>query len=91
MMRTEVRYTNDMLGARRMALTLFVLALLAMHADALAYIDPAAGSLILQALLGGVAGILVVTKLYYRKLMTLLGRRPRGESAPTPEGDPPSR
>lgn len=84
---TEVRYTTAMPRARTLALTVLGLTLLAMPADALAYIDPAAGSLILQALLGGVAGILVVTKLYYRKLMRLLGRRPRDAAG----GDPPSR
>jgi hypothetical protein len=76
-----------MLGTRSLALIVLGLGMLALPTDALAYIDPAAGSLILQALLGGVAGILVVTKLYYRKLMTLLGRRPRSSA----DGDPPSR
>ena len=55
---------------------------------AAAYIDPAAGSLLLQVLLGGVAGILVIGKLYYRKLMTLLGRQPRNEVSRPAEGPP---
>jgi hypothetical protein len=54
--------------------------------NALAYIDPAAGSILLQALLGGVAGILVVGKLYYRKLKALFGRRP-GDADPPADGE----
>jgi hypothetical protein len=33
-----------------------------------AYLDPGTGSMILQLLLGGVAGALVVGKLYWQKL-----------------------
>lgn len=41
--------------------------------DAHAYLDPGTGSMILQILLGGVAGALVVGKLYWHKLKSLLG------------------
>jgi hypothetical protein len=43
----------------------------------LAYIDPGSGSLLLQALAGGVAGVTVVGKLYWRRLRRALrlGRR----------------
>jgi hypothetical protein len=49
-----------------------------------AYVDPAAGSVLLQLLLGGVAGLLVAIKLYYRRVATWLGigRRPDTESPP---------
>jgi hypothetical protein len=50
--------------------------------NALAYIDPAAGSILLQALLGGVAGILVIGKLYYRKLKALFGHGPKVTDKP---------
>ncbi len=70
------------------ALGLFLLAL---PTNALAYIDPAAGSLLLQVLLGGVAGILVIGKLYYRKLMMLLGRRPRDATPEPADGERRSR
>jgi len=41
-----------------------------------AYIDPASGSMIVQLALGGVAGMLVVLKLYWHRFMNLLfGRR----------------
>ena len=36
--------------------------------DALAYIDPTSGSLLVQLLLGGLAGIVVIIKLYWKKL-----------------------
>ncbi len=38
-----------------------------------AYVDPGAGSLLLQLLLGGIAGVLVVGKLYWRRLKDFLG------------------
>ncbi len=39
-----------------------------------AYIDPGSGSLFLQALVGGVAAIGVVTKLYWRRLRGIFTR-----------------
>ena len=44
-----------------------------MPGDAFAYIDPGTGSMILQLLLGGVAGALVVGKLYWHKLRAMFG------------------
>lgn len=43
----------------------------------LAYIDPGAGSMILQVLAGGVAGVMVFGKLYWAKIKRVLrfGRR----------------
>lgn len=38
-----------------------------------AYLDPGSGSYILQLLLGGIAGLAVVTKLYWNHFLTLLG------------------
>lgn len=46
-----------------------------MHGDCpLAYIDPGAGSLMLQLLLAGAAGVLVAIKLTWRRLLAALGR-----------------
>lgn len=39
----------------------------------LAYVDPGAGSLLLQLLLGGLAGLLFAGKLWGRRLARLLG------------------
>lgn len=46
----------------------------------LAYLDPGAGSLILQLLAGGLAGIAVMGKLYWARVKRVL-RFGRGDSA----------
>jgi archaellum biogenesis protein FlaJ (TadC family) len=55
-------------------------------ADAHAYIDPGSGSVLLQLILGGIAGIGVVARLYWDRIKTryhsLFGR---GESTNRPE------
>jgi hypothetical protein len=38
-----------------------------------AYIDPGSGSMLLQLLLGGVAGLVVLAKLYWQRLLRVLG------------------
>ncbi len=38
-----------------------------------AYLDPGTGGIILQVLLGGVAGLVVAGKLYWHKLLALSG------------------
>ena len=43
-----------------------------MRPDLYSYLDPGSGSLILQALTGGVAAMAVVGKLYWRRLMRFL-------------------
>jgi len=48
------------------------LALVALPAHA--YLDPASGSMFLSLVLGGVAGLGVVVKLYWRKLLARFGR-----------------
>ena len=46
------------------------------------YIDPGAGSLLLQLLLGGLAGAAVIANIYWRKLRGWFGRGNSGERAP---------
>ena len=47
----------------------FLLGIILIEPDfALAYIDPSAGGLLVQILLGGLAGIGVLVKLYWEKL-----------------------
>lgn len=41
-------------------------------APAQAYLDPATGSILLQGLLAGIAGIVVVVRLYWRRLKGLV-------------------
>ncbi len=43
---------------------------------AYAYLDPGTGSMLLQMLLGGVAGARVVGKLYGHRIEAFFGRRP---------------
>ncbi|HXE79791.1 MAG TPA: hypothetical protein VNK41_03510 [Vicinamibacterales bacterium] len=40
-----------------------------------AYLDPGSGSMLLQVILGGVAGVAVIAKLYWGRLLALLGIR----------------
>ena len=46
-------------------------AAMAVHGPAHAYLDPGTGSIILQLLLGGVAGIAFVMKFYWSQFTTL--------------------
>ncbi len=39
----------------------------------IAYMDPGTGSLFLQLLLGGVAGLLVFAKLFWHKILSVFG------------------
>jgi hypothetical protein len=52
----------------------------------LSYIDPGAGSMILQALAGGVAGAMVVGKLYWSRIKRALrfGRSESSADEPRP-------
>jgi hypothetical protein len=43
--------------------------------NAHAYLDPGTGSIILQVLLGGVAGLALAGKLYWAKFLSLIGVR----------------
>ena len=43
--------------------------------NAHAYLDPGTGSMILQVLLGGVAGVMLAGKLYWQRFLSLFGVR----------------
>jgi len=45
----------------------------------LAYIDPGTGSMILQVLLGGVAGIWVILKLFGQRILAFFGKKPKDD------------
>jgi hypothetical protein len=57
--------------------------------NAYAYLDPGTGSMLLQGLIGGIAGGLFAIRLYWGKLKSRFGRTPasvsarEGEHAPT--------
>lgn len=48
-------------------------------APAYAYLDPGTGSIILQLLLGGVAGGVIVFKLYWARLKSFFVRKPKDD------------
>ena len=50
-------------------------ALLVFEARAAAYLDPGTGSMLLQALLGGVAAAGVIAKLYWRRVTAAISDR----------------
>ena len=54
--------------------------------DAQAYLDPGTGSLLLSTILGGVAGLVIVAKLYWHRFLVLLGiRKEEPEEEQTPK------
>ena len=55
----------------------------------LAYLDPGSGSVLLQALLGGVAALAITGKLWWHRLLTFLRIRKEPEADPAPEAAPP--
>ncbi len=44
-----------------------------------AYLDAGTGSMILQVLLGGIAGVAIAGKLYWYKFLSLFGIKPKGD------------
>ena len=55
--------------------TLLLAILLIAPAPAFAYLDPGTGSAVLQGILGGVAALGVILKLYWHRILKLLGIR----------------
>ena len=45
-----------------------------------AYVDPGTGAMLLQLLLGGVAGLMVIIKLYWARLKEFFRRKPSPSS-----------
>jgi len=64
----------------------FVWSLFVFALPAHAYLDPGSGSMALQALLGGLAALMVVVKLYWSRLMKFFGLKKNSE----PEATDPS-
>ena len=58
----------------------------------LAYLDPSAGSMMLQIILGGVAGLAIALKLFWAKILLALGiGRNKANPEASPEADPETR
>jgi hypothetical protein len=56
-------------------LSLVCIAFLLLERDLYAYLDPGSGSMLMQLLLGGVAGLGVIVRLYWRRLTGVVGVR----------------
>lgn len=63
------------------ASALWLAALVAIPARAAAYLDPASGSLFLQILLGGVAGLGLLVKLFWNRVKAIFVRSSRAPKA----------
>jgi hypothetical protein len=53
--------------------------LLLLFTDAVAYLDPGTGSMLLQVILGGIAAVGVAIKLYWHKLRAAFGMAKKEE------------
>ena len=60
-------------------LLVLILSLATLSRPAYAYLDPGTGAIILQVLLGGFAGALVVGRLYWQRIKALFGIKPPPE------------
>jgi hypothetical protein len=60
-------------------------ALTGVAAPAHAYLDPGTGSMILQVILGGVAGIALAGKFYWRRFLVVIGVRSETPATGFPE------
>jgi len=63
---------------------LVVWCLLMSERPAHAYMDPGSGSMFLQLVLGGAAGIGLIGKLYWRRFLGFFGLRQRDEQSERP-------
>ena len=53
-----------------------------------AYLDPGTGSMILQLLLGGIAGVAIILKLYWQRFLSLFKRKStESQSSKSSESD----
>lgn len=53
---------------------------------AYAYLDPGSGSLIIQAILGGIAGLFVIVKIYWHRLIVWM-KRSKGQNLKDQKND----
>ena len=52
----------------------------------LAYMDPGTGSMLLQLILGGVAGLFVIIRLFWHRILVVLGIK-KEEAPPEPDSE----
>lgn len=68
-------------SAIRLSLAVFAV-VLGSPAQAFAYLDPGSGNVLLQLLLGGIAGALTALRLYWHQFMGLFRRKNRPATTP---------
>lgn len=56
---------------------------------AYAYLDPATGSVILQGLLAGIAGVMVVVRIYWTRIKSFTARLFKRKAPAAPSAGPP--
>jgi predicted membrane channel-forming protein YqfA (hemolysin III family) len=62
----------------RIATYVIITALLAASAPpAFAYLDPASGSMLLQMIVGGVAGLALAVKMFWHRILGFFGVKPK--------------
>ena len=68
---------------RRFGHLIFIVLFLSLIAPsvAFAYLDPGSGSMLLQLVLGGLAGLAVIAKLYWHRLLALFGMHSQQEES----------
>ena len=81
--RPERRDGGSRLAVHYVLFALVFLAAVDLDQPAHAYLDPGTASILLQTLLGGVAGALVVAKLYWHRLTSVF-RRGRSKAGAVP-------
>ena len=58
------------------------------HSLFVAYIDPSAGGMLVQLLLGGAAGVAVLGKLYWKRIKTSLGIKSKPDAVASEDAAP---
>ncbi len=68
-------------------LSLLIMPLFSIIIQMFAYIDPGTGSIILQAIIAGVAGAAIAIKLFWHRIIVFLGLRNKDKSEITDDED----
>ena len=68
-----------MLMKKSLSPSIIFLSAISFSTPAYAYLDPGTGSIVLQLLLGGTAGAVMVGRLYWDKIKAIFGNRPQAD------------
>lgn len=69
-------------------LLVIVLLLFVSVREAHAYLDPGSGSMVLQVILGGIAGLMLAVKLFWGRILAFFGVRSSKEEESTEDPKP---